>query len=57
MIAWFASNLWVVLAPLAAAGAVLLVDLLISRRGPRELTDDELPRFNKWIRDAHTDVH
>jgi hypothetical protein len=41
----------------AAGWLLIIVHIVIGRlRGPR-LTDDELRRLNKWIWDAHTDVH
>ena len=47
---------WIAL--MFATGWLLIVIHIViwRRRGPR-LTDDELRRLNKWVRDAHTDVH
>jgi len=54
---WLAEHGWLILAVLAAAGALVLLDIFILRRRSWPLTDEELRRLNKWIRDAHTDVH
>jgi len=37
--------------------AMIVAVIVIERLCGRRLTDEELRRLNKWIRDAHTDVH